>query len=102
MVNQLRQVARLSSWLEGNGLAAAELSGERVEEFLAGQRAGGRHRGQWSRPGLLCLLGVLRELGEIAAEEPAQVGSSTEVLLASFQRYLLPNAPWRLARPADM
>ena len=55
-VNQLRQVARLSRWLEVRGLGVAELTGERVEEFLALQRAGGRYRAQWSRPGLLCLL----------------------------------------------
>ena len=51
VVNQLRQVARLSHWLETNGLAVAELTGERVEEFLALQRASGRYRAQWSRPG---------------------------------------------------
>ena len=55
VVNQLRQVARLSHWLETNGLAVAELTGDRVEEFLAFQRASGRYRAQWSRPGLLCL-----------------------------------------------
>ncbi len=43
-VNELRQVARLSSWLEASGLTDAQLSGERVEEFLAFQRAAGRHR----------------------------------------------------------
>ena len=88
-VNQLRQVARLSHWLEASGLAVAELTGERVEEFLAFQRASGRYRAQWSRPGLLCLLDVLRGLGVLAAEEPAQAGSSTDALLASFERYLL-------------
>src|SRR6202171_1887111 len=46
VVNQLRQVARLSQWLETNGLAVAELTGDRVEEFLAFQRASGRYRAQ--------------------------------------------------------
>ena len=41
-VNELRQVARLSCWLEARGCRAAELSGERVEGFLVCQRAGGR------------------------------------------------------------
>jgi Phage integrase, N-terminal SAM-like domain len=49
-VNQLRQVARLSRWLEASGFTVTELNGERVEEFLAFQRAGGRHRASWSRP----------------------------------------------------
>jgi site-specific recombinase XerD len=89
VVNQLRQVARLSHWLETNGLAVAELTGDRVEEFLAFQRASGRYRAQWSRPGLLCSLDVLRGLGVVAVEEPARAGPPAEVVLASFQRYLL-------------
>jgi integrase/recombinase XerD len=89
-VNQLRQVARLSTWLGGRGLGVAELTGECVEEFLAFQRATGRHRAQWSRPGLRCLLDVLRRLGVLAAaEEPAQPGSPVDAMLASFRRYLL-------------
>ena len=87
-VNQLRQVARLSNWLEVRRLGVAELTGERVEEFLAFQRGAGRHRAQWSRPGLLCLLDVLQRLG-LAAEDPVRVGSPTDVLLDSFERYLL-------------
>jgi site-specific recombinase XerD len=89
VVNQLRQVARLSHWLAANGLAVAELTGDRVEEFLALQRASGRYRAQWSRPGLLCLLDVLRGLGVAAVEEPARAGSPEQVVLASFERYLL-------------
>ncbi len=88
-VNQLRQVVRLSRWLEASGLTVAELSVERVEEFLALQRASGRHRALWSRPSLLCLLDVLRAVGVLTAEEPAVLASPTEVLLASFERHLL-------------
>lgn len=88
-VNELRQMGRLSRWLEASGLGAADLSGERVEQFLALQRAGGSHRGSWSRPGLLCLLDVLGRLGVLAVAQPAPAGSPTQVLLASFERYLL-------------
>jgi integrase/recombinase XerD len=88
-VNELRQVARLSGWLEAGGLSAADLSAERVEQFLVWQRAGGRHRAEWSRPGLVCLVEVLRGLGVLAVEQPARVGSPTDLLLASFERYLL-------------
>lgn len=89
VVNQLRQVARLSRWLETNGLGVAELSGVRVDEFLDFQRATGGHHGQLSRPGLLCLLDVLGQLGAVAAVEQAREVSPTEVLLDSFERYLL-------------
>ena len=88
-VNQLRQVARLSSWLEVQGLEIAELTGERVEEFLAVQRVAGRCRAQWSRPGVWCLLDVLRGLGVLAAGEPTRAVSPTDALLASFECYLL-------------
>jgi site-specific recombinase XerD len=88
-VNELRQVGRLSRWLDAEGLSVADLSGERVEQFLAWQRARGRHRCQWSRPGLACLLEVLRGRGVLAAEEPAPAGSLADLLLASFERYLL-------------
>jgi len=87
-VSQLRQVARFGSWLEAGQLSVPELSAGRVEEFLGWQRAVGRHRSQWSRPGLVCLLDVLRGLGVLAAGEPVRVDSPVEVLLAGFGRYL--------------
>ena len=87
-VCELRQVARFSRWLEAGGLTVADVSEARVEEFLAWQRAEGRYRSHWSRPGLRCLLDVLRGLGVLAAEGVAP-GSPTDVLLARFERYLL-------------
>lgn len=87
-VNELRQVARLSVWLEESGLTAAELNGGRAEEFAAFQRSQGRHQAQWSRPGLACLLEVLRNLG-VLGEESAPPASAEEGLLGSFEGYLL-------------
>lgn len=87
-VHELRQVARLSCWLEARGCHASELDSGLVEEFLVWQRAGGRHRCQWSRPGLVCLLELLRGLGVVAGEEPTSAGSPSDLLLASFERYL--------------
>ena len=87
-VNQLRQVGRLSSWLATQGLGVAELTPGRVEEFLAVQRAVGRHRSQWSRPGLLCLMEVLAGLGVIGADPPPPTASPTDELLESFAHYL--------------
>lgn len=89
VVNELRQVARLSLWLEDRGLVAADLSTGRVEEFLAFQRSLGSHRSQWSRPGLLCLLDVLSSSNVVMAEVPVPPASPVEVVLAEFERYLL-------------
>ncbi len=88
IVNQLREAARLSRWLEAGGLTAAELTGDRIDEFLVLRRAGGSCR--TSRPPLLCLLDMLGVLGVChAAEEMSQTSSPMEVLLESFERYLL-------------
>ena len=89
VVPQLRQVGRLSRWLQDQELAAEQLDEDRVEAFLAVQRAQGRHRSQWSRSGLLCLLDVLRELGVAGVRVPVRPGSDNEALLGSFERYLL-------------
>jgi site-specific recombinase XerD len=88
VVPQLRQVGRLSRWLQGSGLTAAQLDERQVEEFLTVQRAEGRHRSQWSRSGLLCLLDVLRKQGVAGVWVPAPTASETETLLGSFERYL--------------
>jgi integrase/recombinase XerD len=87
VVNELRQVRRLSGWLGAQGWSAAELSASRVEGFLVWQRAGGRFRAEWSRPGLLVLLGVLRGLG-VVGEEPVAELSGSDLLVASFAGYL--------------
>lgn len=89
VVGELRQVARLSRWLELRGWEAGDLTSGRMEEFLAWQRGVGRHRSQWSRPGLVCLGEVLRDVGVLAVEKPAPAASSVDVLLAAFGRYLL-------------
>ncbi|MGH7754041.1 MAG: tyrosine-type recombinase/integrase [Gemmatimonadales bacterium] len=88
-VNELRQVARLSRWLDSGGLTAAELGRGRIEEFLAFQRSTGRFRSNWSRPGLLCLLDVLAGLGVIVAVEQTLASSPRAVLLARFEQFLI-------------
>jgi integrase/recombinase XerD len=88
-VNELRQVGRLSRWLEAGGLPAADLSRERVDEFLVWQRATGCPSSAVSRPGLICLLEVLDGLGVLASEPPVLEGSPLDLLLSSFERYLM-------------
>jgi site-specific recombinase XerD len=87
-VNLQRQMAQMSRWLEAEGLGVEQLSEVHIEAFVCFQRASGRDRSSLSRPGLLCLLELLRELGVVAAAvQPTP--SPTKTLMASFQRYLL-------------
>lgn len=88
-VNELRQVGRLSGWLAASAMTAADLNAERVEEFLAHQRGRGRDRSLWSRPGLVCMLEVLRSMGVVGPEQPGPAASAEELLLESFEAYLL-------------
>ena len=88
VVCEVRYLARLSQWMENCRLNAADLNVERIDEFLGGlprRRDGGR---VCSRRGLIQILGVLDDRGVLCpqAEKPA---SPSEVLLASFERFLL-------------
>jgi integrase/recombinase XerD len=89
VVSEQRQVARFSAWLERHGIPVAQLDSRVVEEFLRYQRVGGRHRSQWSRPGLLCLLDVLRHKQVVPPDGPRPPGSPGEALLVRFEGYLL-------------
>jgi len=87
IVKQLRQVVRLSRWLEQSGIEPANLTGEVLERFLA-VGAGDGAETPWA-PGLMAMLVVLRR-GEVAGEA-GQDGpaSSSDWLLISFRRHLL-------------
>ena len=87
-VNLQRQVAWLSRWLEAEGAAVEQLSEARVEDFLSFERASGRKPSSLSRPGLLCLLELLRERG-VVQTAALPTPSPTEALMASFRCYLL-------------
>lgn len=78
----------MSRWLEAERVGIEQLGEVCVEAFLAAQRATGRDRSSLSRPGLLCLLELLREVGVVAA--PVRPASSpTDALMSSFRCYLL-------------
>ncbi|MGB5755737.1 MAG: tyrosine-type recombinase/integrase, partial [Acidimicrobiales bacterium] len=64
------------------------MSEARIEAFVSFQRANGCGRSSLSRPGLLCLLELLRELGVVAAPILA-TRSASEALMDSFGSYLL-------------
>ena len=89
VVCEVRQVARFSRWLEADGLGVSEVNASRVDEFMVWQRAQGQYRSHWSRPGLRCLIDVLREHGVLAAEDPVAPCSPTDVLLDRFEGYLV-------------
>jgi integrase/recombinase XerD len=88
-VTQLRLMVHVSRWLAARGLAAVDLSSERVEEYLAGRRAAG-YTGLLTRRGLTPLLGFLAGQGAApVAEPPGAPVSAVQTLLGSFERYLL-------------
>lgn len=77
----------MSRWLEVEGVGVEQLSEASIEDFLSFQRANGRERSSLSRPGLVCLLELLRDLGVVgAAVQPTP--SPAEALMGSFLRYL--------------
>jgi integrase/recombinase XerD len=89
IIDELRHMARLSRWLEERHLGAADLSDKRFEEFfgeLPRRRDGGR---VCSRRALAQVLEVLEEHGLERLEGDEAPASASEVLLASFERFLL-------------
>ena len=89
IVNEVRQLAHLSRSLEASGLGAAELTRERLEQFVAARRPSRSDHGACSLQGLLPVLEVLGELGVVAAERPAPPVSAAEALIGSFRRHLI-------------
>ncbi len=88
VVNELRQLAHLSLWLEGRGVGVEGLGSEVVAEFLAVRRATVGAKAS-SALSLSLLLEVLREAGAAEEEPVAPEASGAEALLASFRHYLL-------------
>jgi len=87
--SELRHVMRLSRWLDERKLSAADLSEERLEEFLGElprRRDGGR---VCSRRALHQMLEVLQERGVERPRGEAAAASPREALLARFERFLL-------------
>ncbi len=88
-VNIMRLVAHLSRWLDAGGMTVTDLTGERVEQYLACRRAAG-YVGSSSPRSLDSLLELLRSLGVLPGDdEAAPPWSASEQLLASFRGYLL-------------
>jgi integrase/recombinase XerD len=88
VVNELRQLAHLSRWLEGRGVGLEGLDNQTLAQFLDVRRATVGAKAS-SAQSLSLLLEVLREAGAVEEEPVAPEASGAEALLASFRRYLL-------------
>lgn len=84
----MRVVAHLSHWLEGEAMDVADMSRERIEQYI---RARCRDGYVTPPPGraLVVLLGVLEAAGAVAVSQPTMPVSAADALLASFGDYLL-------------
>lgn len=87
-VNQLRLIGHLSTWLEAEQLAVGDLNTTRVEEFLLARRAAGFTALRTSKA-LSPLLDFLRASEVLPEPVEAAPMSATELILATFGRYLL-------------
>lgn len=88
VVSVMRLAAHLSRWLEGSGLAVADLTSDQVERYVRERRAAG-YTAFGSRRGVAPLLAVLAGLGVLPADPQAGPVSADDALLASFERYLV-------------
>jgi len=89
MVNELRQLAHLSRWLEAAGLGAADVSSERLAQFVLARRGSARGKGACSRQGLVPLLELLSGLAVVTPSRPTSQCSPIDVLVGDFRRYLI-------------
>lgn len=87
IVNELRQLAHLSSWMDDEGIGPAQLGDEQLTRFLALRARGGR--GPCSASGLVPLLEILREGGVLAADDTSTSPTAADELLSSFHGHLL-------------
>lgn len=86
--NQVRVVAHLSRWLEGERLEPAELTPERIDAFLQARRSAG-YTCWGSARGLARVLAHLRGKGSVPVPEPVVASTPRERLLADYRHYLL-------------
>lgn len=86
-VNQLRLLVHLSRWMDAQGLSCAELTGERLAQYVSVRRSSG-YRGLISLRAVEPLGRYLSGLGAIPAEVECAPQSAPAVLIGEFERYL--------------
>jgi site-specific recombinase XerD len=84
---QVRVLAHLSRWMQDRGVVPAELTGQRVREFLAARRGAG-YTSRVSERGLAPLLGFLRDLGAVPGPDRPVPVTAADVLLDRYGGYL--------------
>ncbi len=85
---QVRLMARVSSWMQAEGLVLGGLSDEVVERFLAERRAAG-YRDYVTARAMAPLLVYLRGLGVLPLASPSRLSTRAEMLGERFRRYLI-------------
>jgi integrase/recombinase XerD len=86
VVHQSRLAAHLSRWMQDQGLQVAQLTSDRIDEFLVERRT--THTNRYTCRSLSTLLGSLNGLGVLPVEESSQPAPS-ELLATEFERYLV-------------
>jgi integrase/recombinase XerD len=87
MSNRVWQLAQLSGWLEREGLAAGQLTPDRIERFVAAHRAAGHV--MWGSVASARLpLEYLREIGVEPAPSRLPADGALERLLDDYRDYL--------------
>lgn len=86
--DQLRLLAHVSRWLADGGFDVADLTPERVDDFLVARRAAG-HVLWRSAKGVAPLLTYLHYMGVVPVPEAARPTTPAERLLERYRTYLV-------------
>jgi integrase/recombinase XerD len=84
----LRTLAHVSRWMDGQGLSAGQLSAARLGEFLQARRREGYHHALFSRA-VMPLVSYLRRAGVAAVPAEAGAGGAVERVVGEYRRYLV-------------
>jgi hypothetical protein len=84
---QLQLMAHLSRWLAARELQGADLTADRLEQFLAERR--GDHLHYFSAKGISPLVSYLRGFGGVPAASPIAARTPSELLIVRYSAYLV-------------
>jgi len=83
----LRTLAHVSRWMDGQGLSAGQLGAARLLEFLEARRREGYHHALSIRA-VLPLIRYLDRLGVAAVPPEAAAGGRVDLVAGEYRRYL--------------